>query len=115
MPTSSHSPRWPDGPEIAIGVSDIGLCVTHDCTPFGAVTVETFGGMHGRLDAVALADRLRDLRPSVALIMSHMTPDPDFEHGVLFGCAVGLLAALGVAVEYEPVRIEAREPGAVLH
>ncbi|MGW8787127.1 hypothetical protein [Heyndrickxia sporothermodurans] len=111
----TQEPRYPDGPVIGLGVNDIGLCLTHDCTPFGAVTVETFGGLHGRLDAVALAARIRELRPSMALLMSRMTPDPSFEHGVLFGCAVGLLAALGVAVEYEPLQLEAREPGHVLH
>jgi hypothetical protein len=39
--------------------------------------------------------------------MSRMTPDPGFEHGVLLGCAVGLLGALGVEVQYEPVKIVA--------
>jgi hypothetical protein len=116
MQASPHTPRWPDGPEIAVGVSVIGLCLTHDCTPGAIVVTETFGGMHGRFDGRALADRIRELRPSVALLMTRMTLDPEFEHGVLFGCAIGLLAALGIAVEYEPIATTVTAPdGMALH
>ncbi|MGH1571891.1 hypothetical protein ACRAWG_15845 [Methylobacterium sp. P31] len=108
-----HTPRWPNGPEICIGVSDIGLCLSHDATPSGAVAVENFGGMHGRLDGRALAARIRELQTSLAVLVTRTSATLDYEYGVIVGLGVGLLSALGVAVEYEPVEIT--PTGRVLH
>jgi hypothetical protein len=102
MRPKTHEPRWPNGPVIGLGIASDALCLTFgDGT--GAVKTESYGGLHGRLDAAALRDRLRQLQPSSAMLFFRLGADADFEAGVILGTAIGMLSAMGIPVEHPPL------------
>lgn len=115
LPKSNYTPRWPDGPVIGLAIASEAVGLTFgDGT--GAVKTETYGGLHGRLDAAALRDRLQTLKPSTAMLFVRVDIDADFEAGVVFGTAVGMLAAMGIPIEHPPLSATVTAPkGVVLH
>lgn len=111
----AHDPRWPDGPEISLGVAEDAICLTFG-TASGEVVTESYGGLYGRLDTPAIRTRLLDLKPSAALLFCRPDPEMGFESSVLLGTVIGMLAAMGIPIlhpELPPTTIA--PAGIVLH
>ena len=117
MRSQDPGPRWPDGPLVAIVLLDDVIGLSHCRTVDGEAVTEAFGALHGRVDAFALADRLRQLQPSSAMVVPHGSRDADqYEQGMLVGSVVALVAALGIGMEWAPLPPAAvTRHGTVIH
>lgn len=113
----TRSRRWPGGPLVAIAMMEDVIGLSHCQTGDGEAVTEAFGALNGRVDAYALADRLRQLRPSAAMVVPHATRDADqYEAGMLVGTIVALVTALGIGVEWSPLPPIVTTPaGVVVH
>lgn len=115
MTGPTHTPRWPDGPEIGLGVAEDAICLTYAIAS-GEVITESYGGLYGRLDAPAIRTRLLELKPSAALLFCRPDPEMGFESGVLLGTVVGMLAAMGIPILHPELPPTVQAPdGMVLH